>query len=154
MRADSRLALIGDSFFRLTGQLLVDQPAGVSWAQALWEAPRVVVAHGTQEDPVFFYGNQRGLALFEMPFDAFTRLPSRLSAEPVAQAERAALLARVTRDGYIADYAGVRIAASGARFRIEQAVVWNLVDSHGVMHGQAATFSHWQRLPDVSAPVR
>ena len=153
MQSDPRLALIGDSFHRLTGRQLVNRPEGVSWAEALWAAPCVVVAHGTEADPVFFYGNQRALKLFDMPFDAFTRLPSRLSAEPVAQAERAALLARVTRDGFIADYAGVRIAASGARFRIEQAVVWNLIDSQGVLHGQAATFSRWRCLPDELVPI-
>jgi hypothetical protein len=153
MQSDSRLALIADSFHRLTGQQLVIRPEGVSCAEALWAAPNVIVAHGTEADPVFFYGNHRALALFDMPFETFTRLPSRLSAEPVAQAERAALLARVTRDGFIADYAGVRIAANGARFRIEQAVVWNLVDSQGVLHGQAATFSRWQCLPDESTPV-
>ena len=153
MQSDSRLALIGDSFHRLTGLQLVKRPENVSWAEALWASPNVVVAHGAEAEPVFFYGNQRALELFDMPFETFTRLPSRLSAEPMAQAERAALLARVTRDGFIADYAGVRIAANGARFRIEQAVVWNLIDSHGVLHGQAATFSRWQCLPDESTPV-
>lgn len=146
MQADTRLALIADSFHRLTGRVLVDVPVGVPFAQAMWHAPCVVVAHGTEVEPVFFYGNQQALDLFEMPFDAFTRLPSRLSAEPVARGERDALLARVTRNGYIDDYAGVRIAASGRRFRIEQAVVWNLVDEHGGLHGQAATFRHWLPL--------
>jgi hypothetical protein len=153
MQSDSRFALIADSFHRLTGQQLLIRPEGISCAEALWAAPHVIVAHGTEADPVFFYGNHRALELFDMSFETFTRLPSRLSAEPVAQAERAALLARVTRDGFIADYAGVRIAANGARFRIEQAVVWNLIDSQGVLHGQAATFSRWQCLPDESTPV-
>lgn len=154
MHADSRQALIASSFFRLTGRVLLDVPAGMPLAQAMWHAPSVVVAHGLEADPVFFYGNQRALDLFEMPFDAFTRLPSRFSAEPVARSEREALLARVTRDGFIDDYSGVRIAASGKRFRIEQAVVWNLVDEHGRLHGQAATFRHWQVLPSqADGPV-
>ena len=146
MHADTRLTLNANSFHRLTGRVLVDVPAGVSLAQAMWHAPCVVVAHGVEADPVFFYGNQLALELFDMPFDTFTRLPSRFSAEPVARDGRDALLARVTRDGYIDDYAGVRIAASGRRFRIEQAVVWNLVDKHGGLHGQAATFRHWLPL--------
>jgi hypothetical protein len=53
------------------------------------------------------------------------------------------LLERVTRDGFIADYSGIRIAASGRRFRIERAVVWNLIDADGTRHGQAATFDCW-----------
>ncbi|HRF30778.1 MAG TPA: MEKHLA domain-containing protein, partial [Azonexus sp.] len=115
-------------------------------AEALWQAPRVIVAHGTEADPVFFYGNRLALHTFDMDFASFTRLPSRYSAEPLARKERARLLERVSRDGFIDDYAGVRISASGKRFRIERAVVWNLVDRAGGHHGQAATFSHWQPL--------
>lgn len=137
-----RLALIGESYQRLTGRTLLDDPG----TEALWNAPRVIVAHGTEADPVFFYGNWQALDVFEMDFASFTRLPSRFSAEAQTRDERAILLERVSRDGYIGDYAGVRISATGKRFRIEQAVVWNLVDAEGVCHGQAATFDHWQWL--------
>ena len=54
--------------------------------------------------------------------------------------ERQALLDRVTAQGYIDDYAGIRISAKGRRFRIARAVVWNLVDAGGHCHGQAAMF--------------
>lgn len=141
---DTRLALIADSYARLLGQPLVDSQDDL--AEALWQAPRVIVAHGTEADPVFFYGNRLALQTFDMDFASFTRLPSRYSAEPLAREERARLLERVSRDGFIDDYAGVRISASGKRFRIERAVVWNLVDPAGGHHGQAATFSHWQPL--------
>ncbi len=144
VRRDPRLALIADSYARLLGQPLVD--AQDDLADALWRAPRVIVAHGTEADPVFFYGNRLALQAFDMDFASFTRLPSRYSAEPLAREERARLLERVTRDGFIDDYAGVRISAGGRRFRIEQAVVWNLVDRAGRHHGQAATFSHWLPL--------
>jgi hypothetical protein len=143
---DIRLPLLADSFQRLLGRPLLAVAPGDDLAQSLWTAPQVIVAHGTQAEPVFFYGNRAALALFEMDFDAFTRLPSRLSAEPVAQSERARLLQAVTERGFIDDYRGVRISASGQRFTIENAVVWNLVDAHGVNHGQAATFAHWQAL--------
>lgn len=67
-------------------------------------------------------------------------MPSRLSAEAPLREERAALLERVSRHGFIDDYAGIRISARGTRFRIENAVVWNLIDGAGVCHGQAAMF--------------
>ena len=137
-----RLTLIAESFQRLTGKPLVDDPSPVS----LWNAPRVIVAHGTEADPVFFYGNRMALDVFEMDFASFTRLPSRYSAEPMNREERARLLERVSRDGFIDDYAGVRISATGKRFRIGQAVVWNLIDVEGVCHGQAATFDRWMML--------
>ncbi|MGB0129174.1 MAG: MEKHLA domain-containing protein, partial [Rhodocyclaceae bacterium] len=143
---DPRLRLIAESYARLTGRALI--PEADDLAAALWAAPRVIVAHGTQADPVFFYGNRLALEAFEMDFAAFTRLPSRYSAEPLAREERARLLERVSRDGYIDDYAGIRISSTGRRFRIARATVWNLVDAEGRHHGQAATFERWQPVAE------
>jgi len=138
--ACARIRLIAESFERLLRRPLVQEPDAIA---ALWSAPAAIVAHGTEADPIFFFGNQTALTLFEMPFADFTRLPSRLSAEPLLREERARLLDQVSRYGFIEDYAGVRISAKGARFRIERAVVWNLIDSAGMVHGQAAAFDRW-----------
>lgn len=135
----ARIALVAESFARLVGRPLVADP-GADIVSALWCAPRAILAHGTEADPVFFFGNARALEVFETDVAAFTAMPSRLSAEAPLRGERQALLDRVSRDGFISDYAGIRITATGRRFRIEQAIVWNLVDAHGVRHGQAATF--------------
>jgi len=146
MHEDPRLALIAASHARLLGKpLLAADDDDI--ARLMWIAPQAIVAHGLEADPVFFYGNRMALQFFEMDFAAFTRLPSRLSAEPVARAERAQLLARVSRDGFIDDYAGVRVSATGRRFRIERATVWNLIDEHGQCHGQAASFATVLPLP-------
>lgn len=142
--ADGRLALVADSFARLTGRpLLADGPAT---PRRLWIAPFVLLAHDAAPDPVFFYGNRRALDLFEMTADQLLRTPSRLSAEPDEREARARLLDEVGRQGFIANYAGVRVSATGRRFRIEQATVWNLIDAEGRRHGQAAAFSDWTRL--------
>jgi hypothetical protein len=142
--AGDRLALIAESFRRLVGQDLAG--GGADLADALWAAPRAILAHGTEAEPVFFYGNRLTLRLFETTAEAFVATPSRLSAEPTHRAERARLLAEVARRGFIDDYSGVRISATGRRFRIEQAIVWNLVDAQGALHGQAASFARWTRL--------
>ncbi len=135
--------LLLDSHLRVTGRpLLADAPADPrARAEALFRAPFVVVSHGIEADPVFNYGNASALARFEMTWAEFVALPSRFSAEPVNRDERARLLAAVTAKGYIDDYAGVRIAKSGPRFRIRRATVWNLIDAAGVFRGQAATFA-------------
>jgi hypothetical protein len=73
-------------------------------------------------------------------------LPSRLSAEAPQQAARQALLEKVSRDGFITGYSGVRVAKSGRRFIIEDGVLWELTDRAGVRHGQAATFQSWRDL--------
>jgi len=140
---DERIPLIVESYRRLTGSALLDflPDDHRELALALWYAPRAVVAHGTQADPVFFYGNRLALQLFEMSFEEFTQLPSRLSAEAPAREERASLLERVASRGFVEDYAGMRIAKSGRRFMIEHGTVWNLVDEAGVNCGQAATFA-------------
>jgi hypothetical protein len=133
-----RIALIAESFARLTGRSLVTPADDI--VAALWDAPAAVVAHGVEADPVFFFGNRAALSAFECDVAAFTSMPSRLSAEAPQRGERQRLLDRVTRDGFIDDYAGVRISATGRRFRIERATVWNLIDADGHRLGQAATF--------------
>ncbi|MCP5228876.1 MEKHLA domain-containing protein [Accumulibacter sp.] len=137
--------LLCESYERLTGKRLPGLAADPT-ALVLFDAPFALVSHGTEDDPVFNFANRTALDLFEMSWDEFTALPSRKSAEPVNREERARLLARVTRDGYIDDYSGVRISSSGRRFLIENAVVWNLIDGRGVYHGQAAVFDRWSYL--------
>ncbi len=135
------ITCISDSYVRLTGRHLVSEDGDL--VQALWSAPIVIVAHGTEPDPIFYFGNRAALKLFEMDFEAFTRLPSRFSVEPMLREERAQLFERVMRDGIIEDYAGVRISASGRRFRISNTSVWNLTDADGAPAGQAAAFAEW-----------
>ena len=142
--AGTRLALIAESYRRLTGRPLLDRPSPSP--ADLWTAPFVLLAHGTQADPIFFYGDRLALELFELTAEAFLLTPSRLSAEADDRGERERLLDQVRRRGYIDDYAGVRVSASGRRFRIEQATVWNLIDADGALHGQAARFERWTRL--------
>ncbi|MBI3902267.1 MAG: MEKHLA domain-containing protein [Nitrosomonadales bacterium] len=140
---DQRLRLMLASFRRLTGKaLLADPPSDIAaLRQAVWDAPLAIVAHGSEADPVFFYGNRLALQSFEMGFEEFSRLPSRLSAEPLEQGTRQKLLDSVTQRGYVEDYSGVRITSSGKRFLITGATVWNLLDETGTLHGQAAVFA-------------
>lgn len=137
--ARARIALIAESHARLLGHPLVD--CGDDPVAALWLSPLAILAHDTRPDPVFFFGNRAALSAFETNVEDFLRMPSRLSAEAPLREERQALLDRVTARGFIDDYAGIRISAKGRRFRIENAVVWNLVDEAGVRHGQAAAFA-------------
>jgi len=138
--AGPRLALIAQSFERLTGTPLAASP------DAMWDAPRAIVAHGTEEVPRFFYGNRLALGLFAMTAEQFIGLPSHKSAEPALREERAAMLAQLATSDVVDDYSGVRVAADGRRFHIEQATVWNLRDEDGTLHGQAATFADWRWL--------
>ncbi len=115
-------------------------------AYQLFHAPFALVSHNTSIEPIFNYANLKALELFEFNWAEFTKLPSRLSAEPVNQIERAKLLAEVTQKGYINHYEGVRISSTGKRFMIKNAVVWNLIDAEGFYNGQAASFGEWTFL--------
>jgi hypothetical protein len=81
-----------------------------------------------------------------MSWRDFVALPSRKSAEAIDRAERQKLLDSVSKYGFVDDYQGVRISATGRRFRIERATVWNVVDSSKVYNGQAAVILHWSVL--------
>jgi hypothetical protein len=141
------VGLLISSYHRWTGKDLVKQEySGKSIYRALFEASYVVVSHNTEEDPVFNYGNQTALSVFEMSWRDFTNLPSRKSAEPVDRAERERLMARVNKLGFIDDYRGVRVSASGKHFMIEDATVWNVVDERGRYYGQAAVFYRWAEV--------
>ena len=130
----------------LLKDLIPDIQSDAQFARQLFHAPFAVVSHDTDSDPVFNYANLKALELFELSWEDFTGLPSRLSAEPVNQAERDRLLAKVTEKGYIDHYQGVRISSTGKRFLISNAVVWNLFDKNQRYKGQAARFDQWTFL--------
>ena len=143
--AGERLALIAASFARLAGRRLAEPYSG-GLEQTLWTAPRAIVAHGIEAEPLFFYGNRIALELFAMRADQFIGLPSHRSAEPALREARARMLAGLDESGIVEGYSGVRIAADGRRFAISGAYVWNLVDENGERHGQAASFAEWRFL--------
>ena len=143
----AHVALLRSSFQRLTGRELIGQSRNSEQAVLqLQQAPFAVVSHGTQADPIFNYANQTALNLFEMDWAAFTRLPSRLSAEALERSARDQLLQRVTQHGFVDDYSGVRISRTGRRFLVRDATVWNLLDENGLLCGQAAMLQHWEYL--------
>ena len=137
-----------NSYQHWTGRALLPQSIGDSnLASRLFCAPFALVSHGSEEDPIFNFGNRVALDLFERSWDAFVGTPSRTSAEPACREARAALLAHVRKHGFIDDYSGIRVTASGGRFEIVSATVWNLIDeADAPVCGQAAMFNEWRWL--------
>lgn len=141
------VALLCSSFKRLTGRELIGTSLNAEQAVLqLQQAPFAVVSHGVEADPIFNYANQTALELFEMEWQDFIQLPSRLSAEAMERSDRDRLLQRVSQYGFVDDYSGVRISSSGRRFLVQDATVWNLLDESGRYQGQAAMIKHWQYL--------
>jgi hypothetical protein len=138
------LSILQASYRRWTGKSLLPADLPVEQAAAWLESASFgLVSHGAEADPIFNYANCRALQLFGMTWDAFTQLPSRLSAGPVDREERTRLLERVARDGFTDDYTGIRVAADGRQFLIRNATVWNLLDEAGHYYGQAAMIPEW-----------
>lgn len=141
------IQLILCSFRHWTGRdLVAPSLSAADAARYLFQAPLALLSHDTQPDPVFNYANRTAMSLFGMNWDEITTCPSRLSAEPVNREARAALLQDVTEQGFSEGYRGIRIGKHGRRFEIENALVWNLIDTRGRHRGQAASFRHWTWL--------
>ena len=139
--------LLITSYERATGRKLLDpEPPPGKEAEALFEAPFALLSHGTQPDPILQYGNRAALRLWEMDWEAFTSMPSRLTAERAERGEREKLLNDARTKGYSDGYRGVRISSTGRRFEIIDAVIWNVTDENGVYRGQAAMIPAWRYL--------
>ena len=126
----------------LLAGLRPDQPA-LQQAQALFAAPRVVLAHDGADDPRLIYANGRALALWRRPWAAMVGMASRLTAEPGERPGRAQMLAEARSRQAISGYSGVRIDSAGRRFQIRGARLWTLWSNAHEPIGQAASFSDW-----------
>ncbi len=138
----AHVALLQRSFRQYLGRDLHSKGA----ARAIYDAPFPVLSHNTAADPVLTYGNLAAQRLWEMNWATLTTMPSRLTAEPQHRDTRAAMFDRMRQQGFIDDYTGVRISASGRRFEIQNAVIWSLADADGVKQGEAATFHEFEYL--------
>lgn len=139
--------LLLNSYEKLLQRQLIERTGNAEDdAKALFFAPFVVVSHGTQANPIFNYGNQTALDLWEITWEKFTRMPSRESVEPAelaAQEEREEMLKKVARKGFIENFRGIRISSTGKRFLIEDVIVWNVIGIDSQHCAQAATYPSW-----------
>jgi PAS domain-containing protein len=115
-------------------------------AQEVFAVDQAVLAHDGTEDPRLIYANAAALRLWRRPWAEMIGMPSRLTAEPQEQRERAQALAIARQQNALSGYTGIRVDTEGRRFRIEGAKVWGLRDAGGRIRGQAAGFSSWVLL--------
>ena len=140
----SQTQLVLDNYHALLGRDLIARSGDPDDdAQRLWTAPFVALSHGTEADPILNFANRTTLKLWEMPLEKLVAMPSRLTAEPMAQSKRQTFLEQTAKQRFITGYDGVRISSTGRRFLIQNATIWNLTNSNGQLAGQAATFEKW-----------
>ena len=121
---------------------------GEQWAQALFAAPIVVLAHdGSPLDqgdgPRLIYANRAALTLWGRSWAEMVGMPSQLTAEPTERASRQSALTAAQQETSFRGYRGIRINRHGRRFQINNARLWTLVHPTGLACGQAACFSSW-----------
>ena len=140
---------IADSYRRWVGHDLLPAGTGSSSEaieQALMTSSAVILCHDGTPDPRFIFANKAAASLWRMSVEDLVGMPSRLSAPPEVQAERAGALAQAAAHGVLFGYSGERIAADSTRFAIVDATLWT-VELPGGGLGQAATFDTWRELP-------
>jgi len=146
----SHVQLILDNYRHWFGEELIDREGleKEAIAKNLFQAPCVVLAHNTAADPIYTYGNQTALDLWERTWDELLQMPSSQSAEslPQAQTVRNQILNDSRDFGYKAGFDGIRVTKNGRRVRIEDVKLWDLLDITGQYQGQAAVFSKWTFL--------
>lgn len=139
--------IILNSYKKLLKQELIQRSNDkLADAKTLYFADFVVLSHNANPDPIYNYGNQKALNLWEMNWEQLIITPSRNTTEPISREEREALLREANLKGFITNYGGIRISSTGKRYLIEDITLWNLTDEKGKYCGQAATFSQWKNL--------
>lgn len=137
------------SYNALIGKSIIDEQLSksrIELSYLLYHAPFVVLSHTNESDPTFNYANLMAQQLFEMDWNTFIGMPSRLSAQKISQAEREVLVKSAQEKGYIDNYFGVRINSKGRLFQIEKTILFNLVDENKAFIGQAAIFRDWKYM--------
>ncbi|TVS04366.1 MAG: MEKHLA domain-containing protein [Cyanobium sp. PLM2.Bin73] len=125
----------------------------LQWAQALFAAPLVVLAHdgqdpGADPGPRLTYANRAALGLWRRRWGELVGMPSRLTAPRAERGSRGQALRRAQGGGALQHYSGIRVDSGGRRFQITGARLWTLPDAQGQPCGQAARFSSWWWLPE------
>src|SRR5690606_18258798 len=143
---ETRARRLLNSYKQWPGKELIPVDSKLPLLEQLEESAVVILSPGTEPDPVLKYGNANALSLWEMSKEQFTKTPSRLTAEPMEREQRAEFFRNVTSNGYADNYTGIRISATGRRFYIKAATVWNVLDEQGQYCGQAAAFRTIERI--------
>ena len=146
------IARLMAAFARVTGRDLVAElglDTGIdpgALGRSAWEGDFALLSHRGDGQATLNYGNRFALALWEMDWAVFTATPSVATAPPVDVPERGAMMEEVARSGFVGNYTGRRVSATGKLFTIDDGMIWRLLDAKGEAFGVAATFRKITRL--------
>lgn len=104
-----------------------------------------ILSHGTQSDPIFNYGNQASLRLFETDIERLCITPSRYSTVPELEPNRDSLIKEIEQNKYGSIINAIRqpisnldVSSPSERklIYLEEILVWNLYDENDVRIGE------------------
>ena len=142
------IARIAEAFTRVTGTDFEEEtglPRG-NLGEGAWSGDFALLTHRGDQQATLNYGNATALRLWECGWEEFVGLPSVATAPAEAVEARADMMQRVARDGFVRGYGGVRISRKGRLFRIENGIVWRLLEAAGESFGVGAFFSDYRYL--------
>jgi len=120
----------------------------ITTAQELDVNPRFgILSHGTQPDPIYNYGNQASLILFEQTIERLCTTPSRYSTVPELMDDRTSLIRQIEEVDYGYLWNAVRNSIQGKLFVIEKILIWNVYNDKGERIGLAAFYDRERCAP-------
>ena len=126
--------------------LIPDLENTTDLARKMYEAPFVIVSHGTEPDPVFNYANKKAQELWQLTWEEFICLPSRKSAEPMEENLRNSLIEVGKKKGISFIDKAIRVSKCGHRFYIKNVTLFNLFLPANTFAGQGAIYADWEFL--------
>ena len=140
-----------NSFYHWFKKDLIDTTGtDLEISERLFKADFFVASHTNQPEPIFNYGNNLALQVWEVNWETLIKLPSRYTAEQIVQEKRDRILQSCKNNGF-STWEGVRISSTGKRYLITNGLLWNLLDENNQFCGQAATFNQWKLLDSVNS---
>jgi len=137
-------ARLARSFQHWTGRALVEPGDATEIATRLFEHPSAVLS--LADGPTYNYGNRRAMELFELDWYSLLNMVGDESVEPHLRQERTEALREALHKGFISNFEGVRISSRGRRRRIEDGILFTLLDEAGERCGVGAFVPSWHDL--------
>lgn len=143
----THVKLVDASLGNLTGRSVAVRmgldPSSSDIYESICNSERyVLISHGTEDEPIFNFGNVAALTAFFRSWESLIAMPSAKSVvlRSVDEEMRIQLMQKVTDDNFVEGASGIRIRDDGTYLKFMDAVVWNCFDEEGCKIGQAAFF--------------
>ena len=111
-----------------------------------------ILSHGTQQDPIYNYGNKASLLLFDETLENLCQTPSRYSTVESLMQDREQLIQQIADVGYGTITNALRTTTRGKLFVMETIWIWHVHHpNNGQRIGLAALYDR-SKVKDYTGP--